>query len=35
VGLGKDHTIFALIQGKVKFKKTGAGKTFVGVEPAA
>ncbi|MFP6711703.1 MAG: 50S ribosomal protein L27 [Rhodospirillales bacterium] len=33
VGLGKDHTIFALIEGKVKFRKTGAGKTFVGVEP--
>ena len=35
VGLGKDHTIFALIEGKVKFRKTGAGKTFVGVEPLA
>lgn len=33
VGLGKDHTIFALIEGKVKFRKTDAGKTFVGVEP--
>jgi large subunit ribosomal protein L27 len=33
VGLSKDHTIFALIEGKVKFRKTGAGKTFVGVEP--
>ena len=35
VGIGKDHTIFALIEGKVKFRKTGAGKTFVGVEPLA
>ena len=35
VGIGKDHTIFALIEGKVKFRKPGAGKTFVGVEPLA
>ncbi len=33
VGIGKDHTIFALIEGKVAFRKTSAGKTFVGVEP--
>ena len=35
VGIGKDHTIFALIEGKVKFRKVGTykSKTFVGVEP--
>jgi len=33
VGIGKDHTIFALTEGKVKFWKVGSGKTFVGVEP--
>ncbi len=33
VGIGKDHTIFALTEGKVKFWKTNAGKTFVGVDP--
>jgi large subunit ribosomal protein L27 len=35
VGIGKDHTIFALIEGKVKFRKVGTNqtKTFVGVEP--
>lgn len=32
VGVGKDHTIFALIDGKVKFRKA-VGRTFVGVEP--
>ena len=32
VGIGKDHTIFALTEGKVKFRKAGSGKTFVGVE---
>ena len=34
VGMGKDHTIFALAEGKVRFEKKGGGKTFVGVEPA-
>ena len=34
VGIGKDHTIFALTEGKVKFRKGGSGKTFVGVEPS-
>ncbi|MEE2999911.1 MAG: 50S ribosomal protein L27 [Pseudomonadota bacterium] len=33
VGIGKDHTIFSLIEGTVKFKRAGSGKTFVGVEP--
>ena len=35
VGIGKDHTLFALIEGKVKFQKKGTGKTFVAVEPAS
>jgi large subunit ribosomal protein L27 len=34
VGIGKDHTICALTEGKVKFRKAGSGKTFVGVEPS-
>ena len=34
VGIGKDHTIFALTEGKVRFEKKGGGKTFVGVVPA-
>ena len=34
VGMGKDHTMFALAEGKVRFKKKGGGKTFVGVQPA-
>ena len=33
VSIGKDHTIFALTEGKVRFEKKGGGKTFVGVEP--
>ena len=34
VGMGKDHTIFALTEGRVRFEKKGGGKTFVGVVPA-
>ncbi len=34
VGLGKDHTIFALVDGKVTFAKHKGGKTFVSVNPA-
>lgn len=34
VGVGTDHTLFALVTGKVKFEKKGAGKrTFVSVLP--
>jgi len=34
VGLGKDHTIFALIEGRVAFSEK-KGRTVVCVEPAA
>ena len=33
VGIGKDHTIFAVMKGKVKFHKKAGGRMFVGVEP--
>jgi len=35
VGLGKDHTIFALVDGKVSFATRAKGKTFVSVVPMA
>ncbi len=35
VGMGKDHTIFATIEGNVKFEHKKAGRVFVGVEPAS
>jgi len=35
VGLGKDHTIFALIDGTVTFKKKKKDKSYVSVEPIA
>ena len=34
VGLGKDHTIFALVDGKVAFRTRADSKVFVSVEPA-
>jgi large subunit ribosomal protein L27 len=35
VGMGTDHTIFAVIEGKVAFKKGLKGRTFISVLPAA
>ena len=32
VGIGKDHTIFATVKGRVKFEHKKAGRVFVGVE---
>jgi large subunit ribosomal protein L27 len=32
VGLGKDHTIFALIDGEVEFKRKTDNKTYVSVK---
>lgn len=34
VGLGKDHTIFALTDGTVSFRKRYDGKSYVSVVPA-
>ena len=31
VGVGKDHTLFALTDGTVKFKKKGDNKSFVSI----
>lgn len=33
VGIGKDHTLFALINGTVEFRKRGEGKSYVSVTP--
>lgn len=33
VGMGKDHTLFALCNGKVVFKKKKNDKSYVSVEP--
>ncbi len=33
VGMGKDHTLYALIDGTVKFQKKRDNKSYVSVEP--
>ena len=33
VGLGKDHTLFALVDGKVEFRTKAKGRVFVSVQP--
>jgi large subunit ribosomal protein L27 len=35
VGLGKDHTIFALVAGNVKFERRAEGRVQVSVTPLA
>jgi large subunit ribosomal protein L27 len=35
VGLGKDHTLFALVDGVVKFQKKRDNKSYVSIEPIA
>lgn len=35
VGIGRDHTLFALIEGVVKFSHGANNRTFVSVEPKA
>ena len=34
VGMGRDHSIFSLIKGKVKFKTSKLNRTFVSVIPS-
>jgi large subunit ribosomal protein L27 len=33
VGVGRDHTLFALTDGAVKFSRRKGGRSFVSVEP--
>ncbi|MCS6890630.1 MAG: 50S ribosomal protein L27 [Rhodovarius sp.] len=35
VGMGRDHTLFALIDGKVAFRRRAGGRLYVSVEPVA
>ena len=35
VGMGKDHTLFALIAGTVTFRKKRDNKSFVSITPVA
>jgi large subunit ribosomal protein L27 len=35
VGMSTDHTIFAVVEGRVNFKKGMKGRTFISVLPVA
>ncbi|MBJ2152628.1 50S ribosomal protein L27 [Pseudomonas sp. GX19020] len=35
VGMGRDHTIYAVAEGAVKFRKGLKGRTFISVLPVA
>ena len=35
VGMGRDHTLFALIDGRVVFRKKHDDKSYVSIEPLA
>ena len=35
VGIGKDHTLFALVDGTVEFTKKVGGKSYVSIAPLA
>ena len=34
VGMGRDHTIFSLVEGRVEFRKGLKGRTYISVLPA-
>ncbi len=33
VGMGRDHTLFALVPGSVAFRRSSGGRTYVLVQP--
>ncbi len=35
MGIGKDHTLFALVDGKVEFRKKTNNRSFVSIVPLA
>jgi large subunit ribosomal protein L27 len=35
VGIGRDHTIFATLEGRVSFARKAQGRVYVSVEPNA
>ncbi len=35
VGIGRDHTLFALIDGKIVFRKKRDNRSYVSIEPIA
>ena len=35
MGMGRDHTLFALTEGTVSFRKGLKGRTYISIQPAA
>ena len=35
VGIGKDHTLYAMVDGMVSFRKKAEGKSYISVTPIA
>ncbi len=35
VGMGKDHTLFALTDGTISFARKSGGRTYISVQPGA
>jgi large subunit ribosomal protein L27 len=35
VGIGRDHTLYALVDGRVIFRKKGDDRSYVSIEPVA
>lgn len=35
VGMGKDHTLFALVEGKIEFRRKAGNRQYVSVLPVA
>lgn len=35
VGMGKDHTLFATVEGQVEFRRKAGDRAFVSVQPIA
>ena len=33
VGIGRDHTLFATVDGSVTFKRSTGGRTYISVQP--
>lgn len=33
IGIGKDHTLFALTEGRVAFRQKSGGRMFVSIDP--
>jgi large subunit ribosomal protein L27 len=35
VGIGRDHTLFAVTEGRVAFRRKAQGRTYISIDPIA